>query len=562
MVSYSLMIMVEAIALLAAFIFLLFYRKNGIDDSKKASDDRPWGNFPDLTSTRNLTVIAAIFLVGASTLFLLPKINLLNQYDYTKLTADSWDHLLVLSSWSEVDGFQTNYYSFYSKFPVAYSAQIMMYEITGLSLFDSMSIFYLLVGLAGVLVVFALSFEIISGTRSDKVLFAGIAVTVYSFLHYLNLTFVQQYPIAIGSVAALFALYSFVILGKRRHRAIILFCIAGAILALVHPFTSIFLSLLFFVYFISNKFITRNLRRDRRVIMNRISMFMAMVIIVAGMTYSVFVTTGTFETGIRWTERNLDFTLNKLSSRFLESTSSGVENSFEGRYQDVDVVMYSLNWSLPTATSISVVIYFLARKFKVQEDQEAGLLFPLAAVSAFLFVVTFAFSFVEFAFSRYFGTFALAFNVPITSFVLFKIIKRWKGSMVRYVAPSIMIIAIVASVTDPTIIPRIALGDEVLRDAKIYPSYLDIVAWNDFFNILGDDHGKMLMTNLHAAPTNNYQLANNFNNEIVLNPKNYTLTSNDAYILVDKNKLDQQIQLQENTNLDKVYDNSRIYLAD
>src|SRR6185503_4431173 len=136
--------------------------------------------------------------------------------------ADSWDHLLVTSTWSGINGFQTSYYSFYSKFPVAYSSQIAMHEITGLSLFDSMSIYFLLVGLAGLPLVFALATEIINGSRRDKVLFGGISAVIYASLHYFNLLFVQQYPIAVGTVAALFAIYSFVILGKRRRRSIIL----------------------------------------------------------------------------------------------------------------------------------------------------------------------------------------------------------------------------------------------------------------------------------------------------------------------------------------------------
>src|SRR5262245_57397780 len=129
------MIMIEALILILLFTVLLIVRKPRKLGKISHTDAMLGRSTYSTTNTTRLKVITVLILVGASVLFLIPKINLLQIYDYTKLTADSWDHLLVTSTWSEINGFQTSYYSFYSKFPVAYSSQIAMHEITGLSLF-------------------------------------------------------------------------------------------------------------------------------------------------------------------------------------------------------------------------------------------------------------------------------------------------------------------------------------------------------------------------------------------------------------------------------------------
>jgi hypothetical protein len=293
-------------------------------------------------------------------------------------------------------------------------------------------------------------------------------------------------------------------------------------------------------------------------ISGRVAVFLSLAIIITGMTYSIFVATGTFESGVRWSELTTSYTIQKLSSRFLESAVSGVGDSFESRYGVVESIIYPLNWALPASASISVLVFFLIRKLKVEEDQELRILFPLSIMSTFLFLLAFAFSFAEFAFSRYFGAFALVFNIPVTSLLIFRLIKT-RLMFVKYIVLGIFGLAIIASITDPTFLPQISDGTTVYRDAEIYPSELDIIAWNDFYSSV--DSQKIIRTNLHGAPIKYFKETESYNNEITVNPKNYTLVDNNMYLIIDKDELDLSSQLQNNPLLDRQYDNSKIYFG-
>src|SRR5438874_5018764 len=129
--SYSIMIVVEALVLVPSFSYLLLSQKK--------------------TSTitlnrRTLIFVAVILFAGSAILFLLPKINLVNNYEQAKLTTDAWDHYLVTRTWSFTGVIPTDLYSYYSNFPLTYVPQIVLNQVTGLSLFDAMTIYYFVVG--------------------------------------------------------------------------------------------------------------------------------------------------------------------------------------------------------------------------------------------------------------------------------------------------------------------------------------------------------------------------------------------------------------------------------
>lgn len=545
--SYSLMIVIEALILVSGITFILFLTGKKINAR----------SLPIRLPRAKL--ISSILLLAAVVIFIVPKVNLLNNYEYTKLSADSWDHYQVLNSWSETDGFQSQVYPYYWKFPLTYSMQIILHQLSGLSLFDSMTVYYLFVGFGGLLLVYCIGREIIKGSRSDKLIYAGIASLVYSFLHYFNLLFVEQYPIAVGTVVALFCVYSFVLLLKRRKRAWIYMLVAGVVLAISHPFAPLFISVLFLGYFIANRLVPIKSSPYMGLIARRTALSISLMIIIVGMTYSVFVATGTFESGVRWSELNTRYTLQKLSSQFFESTASGVGESFEGRYDIIESMVYPLNWALPTSASMSILIFFLLKRARVEEDEELHMMLPLSIISTLMFVLSFGFSFVEFAFSRYFGAFALAFSIPVFALLIFRMVKT-RINVVRYIAFGLVGLAIATSVTDPTFLPRISDGSTVYRDAKIYASQLDILAWEDFYSSVSSEQ-KVIKTNLHGAPIKAFKVSENYNNEIVINPQNYTLFSDNTYLVINKEKIDLTPQLQDNSLLDRVYDNSKIYIG-
>jgi len=543
-ISYSLMIILEMLVLVPTFSYLLL--------SQKKMSAIPFGK-------RTLSFIAIALFVGSTILFLAPKINLIYNYDYTKLTVDAWDHYTVTQIWDKSGNIDTDVYPYYSKFPITYSPQIVLHELTGMSLFDTMTVFYFVVGIAGLLIVMGIAKEIIRGPKNEKILFAGISAVVYSFLQYLNLLFVQQYPLAIGTVAALFCIYAFALIVNKRKRASLFLIIAGIILALSHPFAPIFMAFLFLVYFAVSKLVTFKPDPYKRLVSGRVSLFICLGVIVVGMLYSAFVTTGSFESGVTWSSSNLKYTAEKLGSQFFESTASGVGQTFEGRYQTLDTIVYALNWALPTATSISMLIFLLFKKLRIEEGETIHILFPLAIVSTVMLVLTFAFSFVEFAFSRYFGSYALAFNIPLTSYIIFRMIKI-RTVLIRYCVLAVFGLAVVSSVTDPTMLPEIRFGNEALRSTDIYPTQLDILAWKDFYSSAAEQD-KLIQTNLNAGPIRHYKEVNDYPNEIVLNPKNYTIVNDNSYLILDKDKFDNTPDLQDRPLMDRVYDNSKIYLV-
>jgi len=89
---------------------------------------------------------------------------------------------------------------------------------------------------------------------------------------------------------------------------------------------------------------------------------------------------------------------------------------------------------------------------------------------------------------------------------------------------------------------------------------LELIAWDDFYSYVGDEH-RLIRTNLNGGPLQYFRHTHNYDNVIVSNTKNYTLTSDNAYLVIDKERLDLTTELQKNSYLDKVYDNSAIYVG-
>jgi hypothetical protein len=204
-----------------------------------------------------------------------------------------------------------------------------------------------------------------------------------------------------------------------------------------------------------------------------------------------------------------------------------------------------------------MLILLLSRRLVIEEGETTHLLFPLAIISTLMLILTFAFSFVEFAFSRYFGAFALAFNIPLTSYLIFRMVKI-RAALIKYSALSVIGVAILASVTDPTILPGVAFGGMVLRDSQIYATELDIAAWDEFYSLAADQN-KLIQTNVNAAPIRHYSVINDYENEIVMNPRNYTLTNDNSFNIIDKDRFNTASDTQMNPGTDRIYDNSKIY---
>ena len=137
------------------------------------------------------------------------------------------------------------------------------------------------------------------------------------------------------------------------------------------------------------------------------------------------------------------------------------------------------------------------------------MLLPLAIVSTFLFLLSFAFSFIEFAFSRYFGAYALAFNIPVTAYLIYMVVvarktsSPLKTSILRFALIGIMGLGVVSSVTDPTMLPKIGNESTLYRNTDIYPSELELIAWDDFYSYVGDEH-RLIRTNLNGGPVQSW----------------------------------------------------------
>ena len=540
MVSYSSLILIECLILIPFFTFSLFSNKKPL--SLPISGKR----------------LALLMFIGALALFLLPKLNLLYHYDFTKLTTDAWNHYRAIISSTEQGHFDINIYPFYSMFPVTYASEIFLAKLGGISLFNAMTVYYLVIGVSGLLIIREVGNSLIKGSKADKIVFTGVISVVYAYLQYFNLVVVQQYPLALGVIAALFSIYSFTLLPYRKNRLLVFLGVATVLLCLSHPFAALMISILFAIYIVVYRL---NIKRSyfHRIFDTRhIAVFFSLTAFVIGAAYTQFATPQIFEHGVEWSTRNFVYSWDILTSEFFERTEAGVDESFESRYRGIDAIIYPLNWSIPTSISLSVLIYALYKRLHIEED-ETYLLVTLSLVSFLLLILTFALSFVEFAFSRYFGTYALMFNAPVTAYVLYRII-RARMIYLKYAGMVVFAVAIIASLTDPTFLPEISFQGSTYRDEQVYPKQSDLVAWNDFYSKISDQNTTVL-TNLDASPIDPVKNMHNYTGIIFQNSSQHISFEKDTFLIIDKQKLDFSERLQTNTSLNKVYDNSVVFFG-
>jgi hypothetical protein len=539
-VSYSSLILIECLILIPFFTFLLFSNKKPL--SLPISGKR----------------LALLMFIGALALFLLPKLNLLYHYDFTKLTSDAWEHYRAITSSTEQGHFDINIYPFYSLFPVTYASEIFLAKLGGISLFNAMTAYYLVIGVSGLLIIRELGNSLIKGSKADKIVFTGVISVVYGYLQYFNLVVVQQYPLALGAIAALLSIYSFTLLPYRKNRSLIFLGVAAVLLCLSHPFAGLLTSILFAIYVIIDRLNTKRSYFHRIFVTRHIAVFLSLTAFITGVAYTQFATPQIFEHGIEWSARNFVYSWDALTSEFFETTEAGVEESFESRYQGIDAIIYPLNWSIPASTSLSVLIYALYNRLHIDDD-ERHLIVTLSVVSVLLFIPTFALSFVEFAFSRYFGTYALMFNAPVTAYVLYRIIKA-RIIYLKYAGMFVFAAAIIASITDPTFLPEISFQGSTYRDEQVYPKQPIFVAWNDFYSKIGDQNTTVL-TNLHPSPITPIKKMHNYTGIIFQNSSQHISFADASFIIIDKDILDFSERLQANTSLNKVYDNSVVFFG-
>jgi hypothetical protein len=539
-VSYSSLILIESLILIPFFTFLLFSNKKPL--SLPISGKR----------------LALLMFIGALALFLVPKLNLLYHYDFTKLTSDAWDHYRAIISSTEQGHFDISIYTFYSMFPITYASEIFLAKLGGISLFNAMTAYYLVIGVSGLLIIRELGNSLIKGSKADKIVFTGVISVVYAYLQYFNLVVVQQYPLALGVIAALLSIYSFTLLPYRKNRSLIFLGVAAVLLCLSHPFAALLTSILFAIYIAIDRLNIKRSYFHRIFVTRHIAIFLSLTAFVLGSAYTQFAIPQIFEHGIEWLGRNFVYSWDILTSDFVETTQGGVEESFENRYQGIEAIIYPLNWSIPASTSLSVLIYALYNRLHIDED-ERHLIVTLSLVSFLLLFLTFALSFVEFAFSRYFGTYALMFNAPVTAYVLYRIIKA-RIIYLKYAGMVVFAVAIIASITDPIFLPEISFQGSTYRDEQVYPKQSDLVAWNDFYSKIGDQNTTVL-TNLNQGPIDPIKNMHNYTGIIFHNSSQHISFEKDTFLIIDKEKLDFSERLQTNTSLNKVYDNSVVFFG-
>jgi hypothetical protein len=430
-----------------------------------------------------------------------------------------------------------------------------------------MTAYYLVIGVSGFLVIRELGNSLIKGSKADKIVFTGVISVVYAYLQYFNLVVAQQYPLALGVIAALLSIYSFTLLPYRKNRSLIFLGVAAVLLCLSHPFAAMLTSILFVIYIIVVRLNIKRSYFHRMFVIRHTAISLSLTAFVIGSAYTQFAIPGIFEHGIEWMTRNFVYSYDILTSEFFETTEAGVDESFESRYQGIEAIMSPLNWSIPASTSLSVLIYALYKRLHIEED-ERHIIVTLSLVSFFLLFLTFSLSFVEFAFSRYFGTYALMFNAPVTAYVLYRIIKA-RIIYLRYAGMVVFAVAIIASITDPSFLPEISFLGSTYREDQTYPKQTDLVAWNDFYSKIGDQNTTVI-TNLHPSPIDPIKFMHNYPGFInatndpyqaVQNSSQHISFADTSFLIIDKDTLDFSERLQANTRLNKVYDNSVVFFV-
>jgi hypothetical protein len=485
LISYSLAVFLDFLAITLLFSFLLWktsekkkkYHKNLIQTASRTRTLRFYVimfSFVMLiladfmfSSTELLTRILILALVGitlykldagskdlnsllsiiAVFLLLYPKILVISDFPGSKLYSDAWGHYGRLLRYDEVGSFgERNYYTV---LPIVYSHILFVSNVTGISVFYASTTYYLAINLLTALVLYITCKKLVKTENSTKSILPSVAVLLYSVVSYPNVSILRELPQSVGMVSVCLAMY--VILGKKKatNPKSVVLSILVFFLSLAHPFAPIFICALYFLYKILVLLAKQRPRPPS-----------FPYIILPFLVLYLYYSTLSIEQPVSWLWLSLSRGINILldPSRWYTVTGHVGEVSLDVKYLQVsERVLYGVNWALPAAVgfSFAIVLGFCLLKEKDRSllGNPDSFINAIALFSGGLSVLAFTFSFVEYSFARYFGTYALLISIPAIAYITEQALNRPKIFKILVIA--LVFFVALATLTDFDLMPAL-----------------------------------------------------------------------------------------------------------
>ncbi len=403
------------------------------------------GNSRDLKAL--LVIIAVLLLVY-------PKVVVLAQYPNSKLYTDAWDHYSRILHYEETGSFGGK--SYYVNLPIVYSSILFVSNITGIGVFYASTFYYMIINILTALFIFLLSQKIVQTEFKNPgtSVLPHVAVFVYSILSYPNFSIIRELPQSVGLLAVCIALYLFLRGVSSKSRGYFALSLLAFIFSLAHPFAPLFISFFFLIYKLLH------ILTGRKSVSQPSFPHVVLPSLLLVSYYSIM----SMESAINWIvtafSRGMAVVLNPV--RWFSISIHSGEMSLDVKYSTTyGRVLYGMNWALPAAIGFSFFIAIALQSLSGRSFRSLAKPAPsvnaLAIVTLVLSGLAFVFSFVEYAFSRYFGTYAMLFAVFLAAFAFDTVCRRRKRAL--RVAPILLLLVIsFATLTDFDYLPSFQIN--------------------------------------------------------------------------------------------------------
>jgi hypothetical protein len=468
-------------------------------------------------------------LIMAGVLLLFPKITVTLEYPCAKSSADAWMHLASISGYIQIGRFEG--VDYYTAFPIVYSHILFLSNIIGIDAYYASTIYYLIINLLTALVLYEVC-EVLAKLEkwnAEKSLFPLIGVMVYSIVYYPNCSVLKELPQATGLLSMGLALYALLKMQNTYDHKFVVIGILVALLSLSHPFAPIFVT----CFFASYK-ILKALSKNRSVIPTSFLVLLPLLLLL-----SYYSTLPSFKGVILWFKDSL---MNSINVLLGTSTGPGPLERFSEVSMDVkypsmfERLLYGLNWALPGSVALSFLLFLLVQIVKHRNirilETPSIFLNTIVLTSVILFGFGFAFSPIEYSFSRYFGTYAVLISIPIIAYLVDIALK--KSRIAKLVVISIILIATIAMLTDCAFLPSLQVNtyykreraavSELTSTPELYAARFFALKLFQQYSIIYTDRNYVstlnFFTNLHSSLKPNIK---NFN---------YPATTQDLQLLI------------------------------
>jgi hypothetical protein len=394
-------------------------------------------------------------------IILLPKIEILISFPNAKAFADSYYHVTDLMAASQVNG--TVSVNYYSVFPIIYAHYLFLLEATGMPSFYIPTIYYLVIELLTVIFAYNIC-EILDRwgkKNSSKSSVPIIAVLMYSILAYPNTSVLYELPQSTGllSVYIIFFLILKIQLFGDHRLAIVAFF--SALLTLSHPFAPLFVTALYILFRVLG-------RSEKKKITKPTEIYGILPLFLEVAYYSIL---PFFGVTVNWLlislTRGLSKSLSLISGGGSSSSTRLLEVDMNIKYPTMlERLFYGLNWAIPTAICLSFILFVGIRILRQRNFEPMRTPNLFISASTFLALISFGLAFVfspvEYAFSRYFGTYGVILVLPVLVYMVSKASQRQK--ILKVLVISILILFAMAMLTDVDYLPE---GTFLNRERKV-----------------------------------------------------------------------------------------------